>query len=278
MVAVNCAALPADLLESELFGHVKGSFTGAIADKTGLFEAAEGGTIFLDEIASLPLLLQGKLLRVLQEKEIRRVGGNKTVSINVRVVAASNNNLEQMAAEGTFRTDLYYRFAVITIDIPPLRDRGEDIMPLAQHFLKGETVDSDVKPTFAPETIDILKAYKWPGNVRELENAIKHVVTFLQDDVINPEDLPPRIVTRAREAQAEQPRESSAKFGAADTSQSLKGFLKLKEKEYLDQILTDHAGDKEKTAKTLQVSLATLYRKLSDEPQGDTPKAETPPQ
>lgn len=273
LVAVNCAALPADLLESELFGHLKGSFTGAIADKTGLFEAAEGGTIFLDEISSLPLPLQGKLLRVLQEKEIRRVGGTKTVSINVRVIAASNNNLEQMAAEGTFRTDLYYRFAVITIDIPPLRDRAEDIMPLAQHFLKGETADSDIKPTFATETIEVLKTYKWPGNVRELENAIKHVVTFLQDDIINPEDLPPRIVTRAREAQAEQPREASAKFGG-DTSHSLKGFLKLKEKEYLDQILTDNAGDKEKTAKTLQVSLATLYRKLSDDPQGETPQAE----
>lgn len=265
LVAVNCAALPADLLESELFGHTKGSFTGAIADKPGLFETAEGGTIFLDEISSLPLALQGKLLRVLQEKEIRRVGGNKTVPIDVRVIAASNTNLEQMAAEGTFRTDLYYRFAVITIDIPPLRERIEDILPLAQHFLQAETADSGIKPIFSKDTVDILLAYKWPGNVRELENAIKHVVTFLQTDIINPEDMPPRIVTRAREAQAEQPKETSSSQ-SADTSQSLKGFLKLKEKEYLDRILNDNDGDKEKTAKTLQVSLATLYRKLSDDP------------
>ncbi|NLB69244.1 MAG: sigma-54-dependent Fis family transcriptional regulator, partial [Lentisphaerae bacterium] len=141
LVSINCAALPADLLESELFGHNRGAFTGAIADKPGLFETAQGGTIFLDEIGSLPLALQGKLLRVLQEKEIRRVGGNETFPIDVRIIAASNTNLEEMAAEGTFRTDLYYRFAVITIDIPPLRDRIEDIMPLAQHFIQSEAVD-----------------------------------------------------------------------------------------------------------------------------------------
>ena len=173
-VSINCAALPADLLESELFGHTKGAFTGAIADKPGLFETAEGGTIFLDEIGALPLPLQGKLLRVLQEKEIRRVGGNTTFPIDVRVMAASNTNLEQMAAEGAFRTDLYYRFAVITIDIPPLRERTDDIMPLAQHFMQAEMVDSETKFAFSKDTIAILMAYKWPGNVRELENAIKH--------------------------------------------------------------------------------------------------------
>lgn len=268
MVAVNCAALPADLLESELFGHVKGAFTGAISDKPGLFETAEGGTIFLDEISSLPLLLQGKLLRVLQEKEIRSVGATKVVPIDVRVVAASNSNLEQMAAEGTFRTDLFYRFAVISIDIPPLRDRLEDILPLAQHFLKKEAPDLDPSPAFAKETIEIFNHYKWPGNVRELENAVKHIVTFLQNDVIAPDDLPPRIVTRAREAMADAPRDSKTQSGAPESSQSLRGFLKKKEKEYLEQILTSNEGDKEKTAKTLQVSLATLYRKLSD----DTPE------
>lgn len=270
MVAINCAALPADLLESELFGHVKGSFTGAIVDKPGLFETAEGGTIFLDEISSLPLALQGKLLRVLQEKEIRSVGATKTVPIDVRVVAASNSNLEQMAAEGTFRTDLFYRFAVITIDIPPLRERTEDILPLAQHFLASEAPEADPRPTFSKETIDILMHYKWPGNVRELENAIKHVMTFLQDDIIAPEDLPPRIVTRAKEALANAPRDSQIRSSDPDSSQSLKEFLKLKEKEYLDQILTSNEGDKEKTAKSLQVSLATLYRKLSDETPGET--------
>jgi len=270
-VAVNCAALPGDLLESELFGHVKGSFTGAVVDKPGLFETAQAGTLFLDEISSLPLPLQGKLLRVLQEKEIRRVGSTRTNPIDVRVIAASNSNLEQMAAEGTFRSDLYYRFAVITIDIPPLRERTDDILPLAQHFLNAETPDMDPAPTFEKETLDILMHYKWPGNVRELENAIKHVATFLQNDRISPEDLPPRIVTRAREALAQQPRESGSLSGSTESSQSLKEFLKNKEKEYLDQILSHNDGDKEKTAKSLQVSLATLYRKLSDE----TP--ETPP-
>ena len=264
LVAVNCAALPADLLESELFGHTRGAFTGAVVDKPGLFEAANGGTLFLDEIGSLPLPLQGKLLRVLQDKEIRRVGGNKMTSVDVRVIAASNTNLEQMAAEGAFRTDLYYRFAVITIDIPPLRDRPEDILPLAQHFLKAETEGLDFKPAFSKETVALLTAYKWPGNVRELENAIKHVATFLQSDVIEPDDLPPRIVTRAREHQAAQSRDTSTSQ-PNEASQSLKGFLKLKEKEYLDRILNDNDGDKEKTAKSLQVSLATLYRKLSDD-------------
>jgi len=273
MVAVNCAALPADLLESELFGHVKGAFTGAISDKLGLFETAEGGTIFLDEISSLPLPLQGKLLRVLQEKEIRSVGATKTVPIDVRVIAASNSNLEQMASEGTFRTDLFYRFAVITIDIPPLRDRPEDILPLAQHFLKEEAPDLDPFPAFSKETIEIFSNYKWPGNVRELENAIKHIVTFLQDDMISPDDLPPRIVTRAREAIANTPRDSKIKSGAPESSQSLRGFLKLKEKEYLDEILTNNEGNKEKTAKTLQVSLATLYRKLSDETPEELPNS-----
>jgi len=258
-VAVNCAALPENLLESEMFGHVKGAFTGAVVEKEGLFETANGGTLFLDEISSLPLLLQGKLLRVLQEKEIRRVGGTKNINVDVRVIAASNTNLEQLVAQGSFRADLYYRFAVITLDIPALRDRPEDILPLARHFIRTETAGFKVQPTLSQEAADMLVAYKWPGNVRELENAIKHAITFLQEDVITPDLLPPRIVSRAQEAKALQPIQPIA----ANTS--LKGFLKLKEKEYLEQILASTHGDKEKAAQTLQVSLATLYRKLSDE-------------
>lgn len=269
-VAVNCAALPENLLESEMFGHVKGAFTGAFADKEGLFETANGGTLFLDEISSLPLMLQGKLLRVLQEKEIRRVGGTKNISIDVRVIAASNTNLEQLVVQGAFRADLYYRFAVITLDIPPLRDRPEDILPLAKHFIKIETAESKIQPTLANETADILMSYKWPGNVRELENAIKHAVTFLQDDTITPDLLPPRIISRAQEVKAQTPTAS-----ATESNTSLKGFLKLKEKEYLDQILSSTHGDKEKAAQTLQVSLATLYRKLSDDtPTGKPPEKE----
>jgi len=262
-VAVNCAALPENLLESEMFGHVKGAFTGAVSEKEGLFETANNGTLFLDEISSLPLMLQGKLLRVLQEKEIRRVGGTKNIMVDVRVIAASNTNLEQMVVQGLFRADLYYRFAVVTLDIPPLRDRPEDILPLARHFVKAETADFKTEPRLSQEAIDMLVAYKWPGNVRELENAIKHAVTFLQEDVITPDLLPPRILSRAQEAKIQ----NAAATAAAGSNSSLKGFLKLKEKEYLEQILSSTHGDKEKAAQTLQVSLATLYRKLSE----DTP-------
>ena len=266
-VAVNCAALPENLLESEMFGHVKGAFTGAVSEKEGLFETANGGTLFLDEISSLPLLLQGKLLRVLQEKEIRRVGGTKNIPINVRVIAASNTNLEQMVVQGVFRADLYYRFAVITLDIPPLRDRPEDILPLARHFIRAETAAFKVQPTLSQEAADVLVSYKWPGNVRELENAIKHAVTFLQDEIITVDLLPPRILTRAQEAK------SLNLAAATGSNTSLKGFLKLKEKEYLEQILSSTHGDKEKAAQTLQVSLATLYRKLSeDEPAPKQPE------
>ncbi|MDR3077954.1 MAG: sigma-54 dependent transcriptional regulator, partial [Planctomycetota bacterium] len=261
-VAVNCAALPENLLESEMFGHVKGSFTGAVAEKEGLFETANGGTLFLDEISSLPLVLQGKLLRVLQEKEIRRVGGNKSIPVDVRVIAASNSNLEQLIAQGAFRADLYYRFAVITLDIPALRDRQEDILPLATHFIRTETASLKARPSLSQEAADVLVAYAWPGNVRELENAIKHAVTFLQSDTITPDLLPPRIVSRAGEARSRQ----AAAAPAAQGSTSLKGFLKAKEKEYLEQILASTHGDKEKAAETLQVSLATLYRKLADDP------------
>jgi len=260
-VAVNCAALPENLLESEMFGHVKGAFTGAVVDKEGLFETANGGTLFLDEISSLPLLLQGKLLRVLQEKEIRRVGGNKSIPVDVRVIAASNSNLEQLVAQGTFRADLYYRFAVITLDIPALRDRPEDILPLARHFIRSESAGTKAHPALSQEAADLLVAYAWPGNVRELENAIKHAVTFLQTDTITPDLLPPRIIARASESKAQRSASPSAQGNT-----SLKGFLKAKEKEYLEQILASTHGDKEKAAQTLQVSLATLYRKLSDEP------------
>ncbi len=260
-VAVNCAALPEPLLESEMFGHVKGAFTGAVVEKEGLFETANNGTLFLDEISSLPLVLQGKLLRVLQEKEIRRVGGTKNIPINVRVIVASNTNLEQLVVQGSFRADLYYRFAVITLDIPPLRDRIEDILPLARHFIRIESAGFKTQPTLSQEAVDVLVSYRWPGNVRELENAIKHAVTFLQEDTITPDLLPSRIVSRASEAKAQQAVQPSA----PGSNTSLKGFLKLKEKEYLDQILSSTNGDKEKAAQTLQVSLATLYRKLSDE-------------
>ena len=262
LVAVNCAALPENLLESEMFGHVKGAFTGAYADKQGLFEVANGGTLFLDEISSMPLLLQGKLLRVLQEREIRRVGGTKDIPVDVRVIAASNANLEQAVVKGTFRSDLYYRFAVIMIDIPPLRERKEDILSLAKHFVRLETPEGTPLPRITPEAAQVLMGYNWPGNVRELENAMKHALTFLSEGDITPDLLPSKIVQHATAA------ESSSGHSVDDVSgnSSLKSFLKQKEKEYIEHILVASGGDKTKAADTLKVNLSTLYRKLSDEP------------
>ncbi len=262
-VAVNCAALPENLLESEMFGHVKGAFTGAYADKQGLFEAANGGTLFLDEISSMPLLLQGKLLRVLQEREIRRVGGTRDIPVDVRVIAASNANLEQAVVKGTFRSDLYYRFAVITIDIPPLRERKEDILALARHFIRFETPEGEPAPGLAPETAKVLMGYNWPGNVRELENAMKHALTFLSEGDITPDLLPPKITQHAAAVEETVATTDADMAGRS----SLKSFLKQKEKEYIEHILVASGGDKAKAADTLKVNLSTLYRKLSDEPE-----------
>ena len=265
-VAVNCAALPENLLESEMFGHVKGAFTGAYADKEGLFETANGGTLFLDEISSMPLLLQGKLLRVLQEREIRRVGGTRDIPVDVRVIAASNADLEQAVVKGTFRSDLYYRFAVITIDIPPLRKRTEDILPLALHFVRTEMPPGERVPAITPEASRILATYNWPGNVRELENAMRHALTFLQDGGdITPDLLPPKILAYKPVETTMVPGEVSLGAGLSSSNTSLKSFLKQKEREYIEHILTTTNGDKEKAAETLKVNLSTLYRKLSDD-------------
>lgn len=257
-VAVNCAAIPENLLESEMFGHVKGAFTGAVADKEGLFETANGGTLFLDEISSMPLILQGKLLRALQEREIRRVGGTKDIPVDVRVIAASNINLEEAVVKGTFRSDLFYRFAVITIDIPPLRERTEDILPLARHFLQEEVANGKSVPTISEDAAKLLLSYNWPGNVRELENCMKHAVAFSQGQTITPKELPPRV---AEYKPSESPTVTISSSGVSQSA-SLKSFLKQKEKEYIGQILNATGGDKEKAAEALKVNLSTLYRKL----------------
>ena len=258
-VAVNCAAIPENLLESEMFGHVKGSFTGAVSDKEGLFETANGGTLFLDEISSMPLILQGKLLRALQEKEIRRVGGTKDIPVDVRVIAASNANLEQAVVEGKFRSDLYYRFAVVTIDIPPLRKRTDDIMPLVRHFIRHELEAGEAMPVVSAETVRVLTTYDWPGNVRELENAVRHAMTFWQEGELTPDLLPSKIRNF-------RPSAAPAGVSAPAGDISLKTFLRQKEKEYINEILSASNGDKEKAAETLKVNLSTLYRKLSDDP------------
>jgi two-component system response regulator PilR (NtrC family) len=262
-VAVNCAALPEALLESEMFGHMKGAFTGASSNKDGLFETANGGTLFLDEIPSMPLSIQGKLLRVLQEKEIRRVGGNDDIQVDVRVIAATNTSLEAMIKKGTFREDLYYRLSVIPIDIKPLRERQEDVLPLVYHVLRNETGEGREIPKLMPDVRDILERYSWPGNVRELENAMKHAITFAQDNKITLEVLPPRILNQVKPVE----RMGGAPDGSVDAfkNKSLKTFLREREKEYLEQVLAASKGDKEKAAKSLKISLATLYRKLPED-------------
>src|SRR5689334_16677853 len=200
-VPINCSALPESLLESELFGHRRGAFTGAINDKKGLFQEADGGTIFLDEVTSMSPMLQSRLLRVLQEREVRRVGDNTPVYVNVRVVAAANEPLEKKIKEGTFREDLYYRLNVIAIGLPPLRERVDDIPLLVTHFLK-EKVNARTNRPFqvTRQVMDILSAHDWPGNVRELENAIERAVGLCEEEVISTADLPPSLLAAARTA------------------------------------------------------------------------------
>jgi len=190
-IAMNCSAIPVDLVESELFGHVRGAFTGATATREGLFEAANNGTVFLDEVGDLPLLVQVKLLRALQEGEIKRVGSNETRTVNVRVIAATNVDLRTRIVSGRFREDLFYRLNVVAIELPPLRKRREDIPLLAQHFLNkyASRAGRNIKQ-LAPETMRLLQRRSWPGNVRELENAMEHAVVFCQGEVIEPDDLP----------------------------------------------------------------------------------------
>lgn len=261
-MAVNCAALPEPLLESEMFGHVKGAFTGASSNKAGLFEAAEHGTIFLDEIGSMPLSIQGKLLRVLQEKEIRRVGGNANVPVDARVLAATNVHLEEMITEGSFREDLYYRLNVIPIGIEPLRDRKEDIMPLALCILQQELPENIDPPEITSETKNILESYTWPGNVRELENAMKHAMTFSRNNQISPEVLPSKIIRTVSQMAISSGMDPSE---MGNQLLPLKEFLRSKEQEYIEQVISMADGDKDRAAKVLKISLATLYRKLAKE-------------
>ncbi|ABB32678.1 two component, sigma54 specific, transcriptional regulator, Fis family [Geobacter metallireducens RCH3] len=198
-VAINCAAIPRDLLESELFGHVKGAFTGAVQDKEGKFRQAEAGTLFLDEVGELPVELQSKLLRALQEKEVQPVGGAHTIKLDVRVVAATNADLEEAIAEGRFREDLFYRLSVIPVHLPPLRERKEDIPLLVRHFAAKH---GGASVTFSPEILAVMAAYGWPGNVRELENTVERILIMRNADTIHPDDLPEK-VRRGRSPQRE---------------------------------------------------------------------------
>jgi two-component system, NtrC family, response regulator AtoC len=290
-VPINCSALPENLLESELFGHRRGAFTGAINDKKGLFQEADGGTIFLDEVGSMSPMLQSRLLRVLQEREIRRVGDNTPIYVDVRVVAAANEPLEKRIKEGTFREDLYYRLNVIPIPLPPLRERREDIPLLVAHFLQNKT-SSRSGHTFqlTRQAMEMLCAYDWPGNVRELENAIERAVTLCDGEIVRLRDLPPRLVQNVNlPVSGEEPPDTAAlpevsqsalyplqtvpapNGGApvpsrpAEPLKSLKAYLRDQELGHLNRALELSGGDKEKAALLLGVSLATLYRKLAGE-------------
>jgi two-component system response regulator HydG len=238
-VALNCGALTETLLESELFGHVKGAFTGAQRDQKGLFEAADGGTIFLDEIGDIPPATQVRLLRVLQEGELKRVGAADSLKVDVRVIAATHRDLPKLVRAGRFREDLFYRLNVIAIPLPPLRDRIEDVPLLAHHFLRryAERLAKRVR-TLAPEAVELLCGYRWPGNVRELENAIERAVVLCRGDAITPADLPPAISGRTaplvREAPAGVDDASFLQLSyAAAKEQSLRRF----EKSYVDALM-----------------------------------------
>lgn len=259
---INCAALPEPLLESELFGHMKGAFTGATSSKDGLFEAAGGGTIFLDEIGTMPLNLQAKLLRVLQDRTVRKVGGTENKSIDVRILAATNDRLEKLISEGKFREDLFYRLSVIPIEIAPLRERPEDIMPLVEHVMRRELGPNAKLPSIEADAGLAIEQYGWPGNVRELENAIRHAITFSRDGKITKAELPAKML--AVQPRPGIPRAMGSHSHEEHRGKSLKGFLRAKEKEYLADVLREMDGDKERAAKSLKISLATLYRKLPE--------------
>ena len=255
-VAINCSALPENLLESELFGHKKGSFTGAVADKMGLFEEAELGTIFLDEVNSMAQPLQTKLLRVLQERQIRRVGDTKTIAINVRVLAATNELLGDKIKSGNFREDLYYRLAVIPLEMPALRERPDDIPLLVNHFLQKNATQTGTEPKkIDPKAVDMLSQYRWPGNVRELENAVERACALCDDGLIRTTDLPPQVVRHANAPPIEH-------NGTLPVGQTLDAYISEQEKRYIEETIKFNAGSREKAAKMLGISMATLYRKL----------------
>ncbi len=257
-VAINCSALPENLLESELFGHKKGAFTGAVQDKIGLFEEAEMGTIFLDEINSMALSLQTKLLRVLQERQLRRVGDTKNVAMNVRVLAATNESLGEKIKSGQFREDLYYRLCVIPIEMPALRERPEDIPLLVSHFLQKNAAQTGVEPKkIEQKAIEALQAYRWPGNVRELENAIERACALCDDGLIRPQDLPPQVLRQAGGPPTAAPGSTTLPVG-----RTLDDYVRDQERAFIDETIKYNAGNRDKAAKMLGISMATLYRKL----------------
>lgn len=257
-VTVNCGAIPENLMESEMFGHKKGSFTGAISDKAGLFEVADGGTLFLDEVGELPLSIQVKLLRALQERVIRRVGATDDMKVEVRIIAATNRNLEDMVAKGTFRQDLFYRLNVINIKSPALRDRSDDIPLLANHFLKkyNERMGKNIAK-ISDEAMEVLKKYNYPGNVRELENMMERTVALEAGSTVLPESLPPMVMTTS----GTKKMASSNEIEIGDDGLDLDKVMGQIEKELLVKAIHSANGVKKKAAKLLKISFRSMrYR------------------
>ena len=253
-VAVNCAAIPSELVESELFGHTGQAFTGARAARAGLFEEASGGTLFLDEIGELPLNIQPKLLRVLQEGTIRRVGDSREKQVDMRVIAATNRDLEKAVSTGEFREDLYWRINVIQLHIPPLRERAVDIPLLIEHFLAKIAKKQNSAPLeIAPETLALLTAYSWQGNVRELENTLERAIALARGAILTIEDLPERIRRASGQTEA-----------ILSAAKSKRLTLDELERQYILEIMKEADGNKSRAAEILGLDRKTLYRKLEE--------------
>jgi DNA-binding NtrC family response regulator len=250
-LSINCGALPENLLESELFGHVKGSFTGAVRDKQGLFAAARGGSFFLDEVGEMPPSLQVKLLRVLQEREAIPVGATEAIPVDVRIIAATNRDLEEEIRRGNFRSDLFYRLNVIALNLPALRERRDDLLLLLEAFLQNMAQEGGTEPkALASEALDAVMVYEWPGNVRELENALEHAVVLSRGNLIEAGALPERITRRRKEPLV------------AERSYR-NPTLEVIERAYIMWVLQAEGGNKTRAAEVLGIDPSTLYRKLS---------------
>ncbi len=249
---VNCAAIPEELIESELFGHVKGSFTGALNDKTGKFELADGGTLFLDEVGDMSLKTQAKVLRVLQEQKLEPVGGTQSIEIDCRVIAATNKNLEEEIHAGNFREDLFFRLNVIPFHMPPLRERREDIPALARHFVVEFSEENGKKvKEITPSALERLVAYHWPGNVRELKNIIERLVIMVASDHVEAKDLPPPLQQNG-----------AAHIDLLGDFPSLAAAREAYESRYIQRKLRENAGNVSKTAEALKLERSNLYRKM----------------
>lgn len=259
-IAINCGALPEQLLESELFGHARGAFTGAVSNREGLFQAAEGGTLFLDEIGDMPLTLQAKLLRAIESREIQPVGASHPVPVDIRIISATNQNLEQFIAEGKFREDLFYRLNVIPLRLPPLRERQDDIELLIHYFLHLHTRRLElVYPGVSPEVIALLKNYRWPGNIRELSNLMEYLVNVVPSgEVIDLSLLPPNLISSGKVNERESSRAAPASVAKEEEGGTA---LEEMEKQMIRDALTRYSNKKQ-AADELGIGIATLYRKI----------------